>query len=158
MRLIALTVLTAVSAPALATPSSLTGLDVIVNIAKARGVVVDSFMQNLIQRHPGVFLNTSNAGVLARDLRVSPQVLSALVMSAGTPVSAELATQAVMQSVSGKELLLDAIQKLLEQNPGLLVINIGSFRVVITNAALLAELNAIVAEARKPVTARGGRK
>jgi len=145
-------------AAAASTVSTLTGFQVLSNIAKARGVVISSRDASTLTTAPGIFLQTAAASGLASDLQLSPQVFGALVRSANRPVSAELATQATMQAISGRNLLANDIAKLVEKNPGLLVANVTAFAAVINNAALLSQINAVVETSKQPVTARGGGK
>lgn len=140
------------------TMSSLTGFQVLSAIANARGVSLDSSIGTAMLYHPASYLKTPEAPVLAEQLRVTPEVFSALVNSAGIPVTTLLATQAVMQAQTGRALLLAEIALLIKNNPQLAVINIATFRAIISDPVILARINAIILEARKPVTARGGRR
>jgi len=149
---------TAKAQSATVTPSSLTGLQVLQNLAKAQGVALSSAEVNAIRTTPNAYLKTAAAGQLREDLRVSPDVFASLIRSASVPVSAELATQAVLQAVSGQDLVAGSVAALVAQNPSLLVTSVGTLASVITDAASLANLNAVVEAAKQPVTARGGGK
>ena len=159
-RLMALTVTTAlVSTPSFALQQSqVTGLQVLVALAQARGVSLSAETRTAILRTPAQFLQSTMAVTLAEQLRVSPAVFAQLVKSAGVPVPSLLATQAVMQALSGQLLLESTVQALIKSRPSLLVVNVPTLGSVITDPDLLNRINAVANTALKPVTPVGGGK
>jgi len=131
--------------------SDLTGLNVLTTLVSAVDMTAINATSN-------AYLRSIASVTLAGQLRLSSQVFARLVQSSGVPVDAQLVTQAVMQATSGQELLTSAVMELLRRHPELLVLNARVFSSLINNAASVAHLNAILEEARTPVTARGGGK
>ncbi len=138
--------------------SDLTGLNVLTTLARALGVTISAVDMTAINATSNAYLRSIASVTLAGQLRLSSQVFARLVQSSGVPVDAQLVTQAVMQATSGQELLTSAVMELLRRHPELLVLNARVFSSLINNAASVAHLNAILEEARTPVTARGGGK
>ena len=138
------------------TMSTVTGLQVLTAIANARGVTLEASVGKAMLQGPSSYLKTPDAASRAEELRLTPDVFSALVNNAGVSVTTLLASQAVAQALSGKALLLAEIKLLLQKNPQLAVINIAVLRNIINDPVVLARINDIILKARTPVTARGG--
>ncbi|MFC4454703.1 hypothetical protein [Deinococcus sonorensis] len=159
-RLTALTVTTAlVSAPSFAVQkSSVTGLQVLVALGNARGVPLSASTQSAILRTPSAFLQSKAAATLAKQLRISTDVLAQLVKNAGVPVSSLLATQAGVQSATGEQVLVGSVQTLIAKNKNLEAVSVPTLAQLITNPDLLNQINSIANGATQPVTPVGGNK
>jgi hypothetical protein len=152
--LTALTLTTPLVAAARPAQSGVTGAQLIATLAAARGVKLAP--ADLVAFRSPTAAGASRLASLAGKLRIGAGVMSQLTKNAVTPVPALLATQAVMESISGKTLNTDLVRLLVARNPGMLVTSLASLRELVADANTLANMNAALVNAGKPVTPLGG--
>ncbi|WP_027481681.1 hypothetical protein [Deinococcus pimensis] len=124
---------------------ALTGTDVIIALAKAKGVTITA--AQIAALSP----DSPNFKRLLSQLKVSPAVLTALVARPNTPVSAVLVTRAVLEAATGKTLTDAQVAALIAANPNLAVNDMTQLNNIIQNPAAA---NKAADQALKPVTPR----
>lgn len=155
-----LTALAALSAPTIAqvqpARAPITGVQVIIALAKARGMTLSAAQVNAITLKGAAFINSPEFASLALQLRVSDSVLNSLVSNASAAVSPTLALRALLEATTGKTVTEAAAEAFLAKHPELKDMDVASFGSAVSDPTVLADINSIARDASRPVTARGG--
>ena len=155
-----LTALAALSAPTIAqvqpVRAPVTGVQVIIALAKARGLTLSAAQVNAITLKGAAFINSPAFASLALQLRVSDSVLNSLVSNASAAVSPTLAFRALLEATTGKAVSEAAAEAFLAKHPELKDMDVASFGSAVSDPTVLADVNSIARDASRPVTARGG--
>jgi len=128
---LSLTALAAFTAPTIvmAQPAQapLTGSQVIITLAKAKGVVLTPAQIVAIQRNPAAFAKSPAFTLMSKKLGLTPTLMAALVTNANAAVAPVLAVQAFVQSTTGKTLTDAAAQGFIAAHPELGTLTPQSF-------------------------------
>lgn len=146
------------SAYAASVTTTLTGLDLLISLAKARGAPLSASTQAAIRQDPKAFLRSPESLTLQLKLRLDRQLFAALIRNATQLISSDLATRAALETITGRPISNGQIKALLKSNPKFNVTNAASLAGLLNDPGTLTEANAALTAAGTPVTARGGGK
>lgn len=127
---------------------TLTGADVILALAAARGVTLTP--AEIADIRAGKVLPGGQLfNKLRTQLRVSANVFATLATNATNAVRPNVVTQAVLESATGKTLTTAQVQSIVASNPAIAVDNIAELNALITNPQ---QANTVVAQAQQSAT------
>ena len=124
--------------------TELTGIELLIKLAALKGIIVTE----------ADLRNPRLRSKLVNDLDLSPNIFASLLRAGDKPISAALATAAVLESATGRRVTVAQAAALIKADPSLAVTTLEEVQEIVENPG---EANELVDLTKKPVTPTGRR-